>query len=73
MHEGLAHIVTAVFNLPDWAPRLLRRSVALVLVLVIFLAPGSPVAGFATWVHIETTVIMKRMAQIGRASCRERV
>ena len=64
MHEVLAHIVTAAFNLPDWAPRLLRRSAALVLVLIIFLAPGSFRAGLATWVQIETTAIMKRMAPL---------
>jgi len=64
VHEVLAHIVTAVFNIPDWAPRLLRRSAALVLVLVILLAPGSFRAGFATWVQIETTTIMKRMAPL---------
>lgn len=64
MHEVLAHIVTAVFNLPDWTPRLLRRPAALVLVLAIFLAPGSFCAGVTTWVQIETAAIMKRMAPL---------
>ena len=64
MHEVLAHIVTAIFNLPDWAPRLLRRSAALVLVLVILLAPGSFRVGFSACVQIETTTIMKRMAPL---------
>ena len=64
MHEVLAYIVTAGFNLPDRVPRLLRRSVALLLVLVIFLAPGSFRAGVAAWVQVETMVIMKRMAPL---------
>lgn len=64
MHHLLADLVSGAMNLPSWAPKIARRTAAVVLILTFWLAPDSFRAGFELWVKTQTQVTMDRMAPL---------
>lgn len=60
----LADLVSDAMNLPSWAPKVARRTAAVVLILTVLLAPDSFRAGFELWVKTQTEVMMDRAAPL---------
>lgn len=64
MHDLMADLVSGAMNLPNWAPKVARRTAAVVLILTVWLAPNSFRAGFELWVKAQTDVMMSRIAPL---------
>ena len=64
MHHLLADLVTGAMNLPSWAPKVARRTAAVVLILTFWFAPASFRAGFELWVKTQTQVMADRMTPL---------
>lgn len=61
MDSTITRLLADLLNIPDWAPRALRRTAALTLAAAALLVPTYFQAAFALWAHEYSQVVMERM------------
>lgn len=64
MDSTITRLLADLLNIPDWAPRALRRTAALTLAAAALLVPTYFQAAFALWAHEYSQVVMERMQPI---------
>ena len=64
MEHTIAQAVAHLLGIPDWAPKVVRRTASVALIAAFVLTPSAFRAGMRIWVDHETAQIMDRMQPI---------